>query len=664
MAKKNKFGKLAVNKSLSIDAIEKNKSIQDTKIESNKAKTKNSINHKKQLDSNTWVDIFKILPLLFIVGLLPFIIRLKLVPLEGSFYEFWNGEKINADFFTYYKQIFIYVVTVWALLHTFFFTKKIKFTKAYYFMGAYALLVILSTVFSKYPQIALHGFVERREGMWVILCYLLLMFSTINLVETEKQIKSIIYTLGISGAVISIISIFQYFGMDIFTTEFAKNFMISKATQAKLAEFKINFGEKYAYGVFYNPNYLGGYISFYAPLMLSFAIISKNIRERVLFAVFFILSIFALYGSRSEAGALGTVGAIGLLILVLTARYIIKDKPKEDHKKLLLTRFVPILLALIMLPVSLSYIPIDKNPLTRIRTEAVALFQPSDLKGKDYKEIGPINDIKQIDDETIELVINNNSTYIKIDDYLNINILEEDKIVWNIKINDLIDGNLYYLDDLKSYQAQVLVNKTKNNNVFGIRYSINPYGADLYFIFDKGKLSIGDSFYKKLDINRDLQPSEHIGFTGKGRIASGRGYIWSRSFPIMLENLLVGTGQDCFTIEFPKNDIYGRQVDDHLTRLWVITDKPHSFYIQVGVQSGVLSLIIILIGIFLLLYRNIQDTFFSDVKYNWNIISLGIVGYLISSVFNDSILAISPIIYIFIGICISLTIKNSKERIL
>ena len=202
-------------------------------INQNKDKKKDS-NLRINNHENIWFDIFKILPLLFIVGILPFVIRLKLIPLEGPFYEFWNGEKINADFFTYYKQIFIYVIATWALLHTFFLTKKIKFTKAYYFMGGYAILVILSTVFSKYPQIALNGFVERKEGMWIILCYLLLMFATINLVETEKQIKAIIYTLGISGAVISVISIFQYYGMDIFSTEFAKNFMISKDIQAQI----------------------------------------------------------------------------------------------------------------------------------------------------------------------------------------------------------------------------------------------------------------------------------------------------------------------------------------------------------------------------------------------------------------------------------------------
>lgn len=73
-----------------------------------------------------------------------------------------------------------------------------------------------------------------------------------------------------------------------------------------------------------------------------------------------------------------------------------------------------------MIPVSLSYIPISENPLTRIRTEAVALFQPSDLKGKDYKEIVPINDIKQIDEQTIELKIYGKVTRLNVDKDMNL----------------------------------------------------------------------------------------------------------------------------------------------------------------------------------------------------------------------------------------------------
>ncbi|WP_159446408.1 O-antigen ligase family protein [Acetoanaerobium noterae] len=622
----------------------------DTRINQNALKT-----------SHIYFDLFKILPLLLIVGILPFIIRLKLVPLEGPFYEFWNGQSINPDFFTYYKQIFIYVVTAWALLHTFLFTKKIKFTKAYYFMGAYGFLVILSTIFSKYPQIALHGFNERREGMWIILCYLLLMFSTINLVETEKQIKAIIYTLGASGAIISLISIFQYFGMDIFTTEFAKNIMISSEIQSQVKDFNIKFGEKYSYGVFYNPNYLGGYISFYALLMLSFAIISNNIRERALFAVFFILSMFALYGSRSEAGVLGIVGAIGLLILVFTARYIIKDKPKEEHKKLLLTRFLPILLSLIILPVSLSYIPISDNPLTRIRTEAVTLFQPSDLKGKDYKEIGPINDIKQIDEKTIELKIYGKVTRLNVDKDMNLNLIDDNhKLLFNLKIEGEKQSSGHILG-ITEYPCYINIVDKGNSN-----YSIHYYYNDrtwekLDFLVSNGELSFTTPSFRKVDIQKDLY-AKHIGFEERGKLASGRGYIWSRSIPLVFSNIIVGSGQDTFITEFPQYDIFGRQAENMPQYYWnILTDKPHNTFIQIGIHSGLISLLILLTGIVLLIFKSIKSSLNEgNINITIAIFSSAILGFLLSSVFNDSILAITPMIYILLGINVLGIIKSNN----
>lgn len=629
-----------------------------TKLDSEKK----SINKKSYTNinnsENKLLEIFKVLPLLLIVGILPFVIRLKLIPLQGPFYEFWNGEKINADFFTYYKQIFIYIVTVWALLHTFLFTKKIKFTKAYYFMGAYAVLVILSTIFSKYPQIALHGFVERREGMWVILCYLLLMFSTINLVETEKQIKAIIYTLGISGAVISIISIFQYFGMDIFTTEFVKNFMISKEIQAQIKNFTIQFGEKYSYGVFYNPNYLGGYISFYAPLMLSFVIISKNVKEKVMFAVFFILSIFALYGSHSEAGVLGTAGAIGLLILVLVARHIIKDKPEEEHKKLLLTRFVPILLAIIMLPVGLSYIPISENPLTRIRTEAVALFQPSDLKGKDYKEIGPINDIKQIDEQTIELKIYGKVTRLNVDKDMNLNLYDgENNLLFNQKLTPELETS-NQIQNIKQYLCYINT-KDLGNNSYGLFYYYNDKWEQLYFIVNNGNLYLSDDSFSPIDLQEKYNQAKFVGFLGKGKVASNRGYIWSRSIPLILDNIIIGTGQDTFIIEFPQKDLIGK-LGEKIWPLLMITDKPHNTFIQIAIHSGFISLIIFLISIIIMIKKSIVQLIFSNSKLVYLI--TGLIGFVLSSIFNDSILALTPIFYILLGTQINIINEIAKAE--
>jgi len=608
-------------------------------------------------------EIFEVLPIILLVIFLPFIIRLKIIPLDGFFYDFWTGERYNADFFTYFKQIFIYIITGWSILNTYLFTKDIKFHKLYYFVGIYAFLVILSTVFSDFFSIALHGFNERREGMWIVLCYLLLFISAMNLVKKENQVKIVIYSLAISGMLISIISIFQYYGFDIFSSDFGQKIIISKEILNQLDEVILKFGKKYSYGVFYNPNYLGGYISFYAPLMLSYAIVSKNMREKVLFAVFFILSIFALYGSRSEAGAVGTLIAIGILAIVLVSRYIIKDRTKEEYKKLLFTRIVPVFLAIIILPLSLSYLPIEQNPITRIKTQAIELFKPSELQGEDYKEIGPINDIKQIDDNSIEVVVRNNSNIIKIDNKSIVSILDKDsKVLWKKNIKNTEEKN-YKIEKNDKYDSRILIKKTADINKYGIRYYIRTHSCFLYFIVDDGDINIANSRYKPLDLEKDFSVAKHIGFEGKGKLASGRGYIWSRSLPIMFDNIIIGTGQDTFVTKFPQYDIYGKQVELSLYNLWTLIDKPHNTYIQIGIHSGLLSLIIVLTGLLILLYKSFKNVIFDDEYLDFNIISFGILGFMISSIFNDSIIAITPIVYILIGINVVGLIKTKNKKV-
>lgn len=632
-----------------------------TNIKNIKNNNSNKVNFFQE--NNSLVEIIKILPLIIMIFVLPFIIRLKLIPLQEPFYGFWKGEKINSDFFTYYKQIFIYLITAWTLLHTFLFTKKIKFTKAYYFLAGYALLVTLSTIFSKYPQIALNGFIERKEGMWVVLCYILLMISSFNLIESKQQLKLMLYSLGISGAFVSLISIFQYYGMDLFSTEFAKNFMISKEIQAQIKEFNIKFGDKYSYGVFYNPNYLGGYISFYAPLMLSFAIISKGIKEKIIFAVFFILSIFALYGSRSEAGVVGTLIAIGILAIVLVSRHIIKDKPKETHKRLLFTRIVPIFLAIIILPLSLSYLPVEQNPITRIKTQVIELFKPSDLKGKDYKEIGPINDIKQIDEQTIELKLYNTITRLNVDKNMNLKIFDKDNnILLNTKVipEEKMEQQISNITDYFCY----LKIKDLGNGNYGIHYYYNnDKWEKLDFLVYNGEIRFTTPSFKIVNIEKDLY-AKHIGFEGKGNIGSNRGYIWSRSIPLVLEHLIIGSGQDTFITEFPQYDIYGRQAEGMPQYYWnILTDKPHNTYLQIGIHSGLLSLIIVLAGLLSLLYKSFKNVIFDDEYLDFNIISFGILGFMISSIFNDSIIAITPIVYILLGINVVGLIKTKNKKV-
>lgn len=80
--------------------------------------------------------------------------------------------------------------------------------------------------------------------------------------------------------------------------------------------------------------------------------------------------------------------------------------------------------------------------------------------------------------------------------------------------------------------------------------------------------------------------------------------------------------------------------------------KPHNMYLQIGVQTGVLSLLA-----FLLLYG---FYFVESLRCYWNssgkaqhLVGIGIFlepfGYMISCIFNDSTVTVAPLFWCLLG---------------
>ncbi len=85
------------------------------------------------------------------------------------------------------------------------------------------------------------------------------------------------------------------------------------------------------------------------------------------------------------------------------------------------------------------------------------------------------------------------------------------------------------------------------------------------------------------------------GGTGHEDAASGRVYIWSRAIPLLRDTLVVGYGPDTFAAAFPQQDFAGKYLAYGTSEMLV--DKPHNFYLQTALSSGVLS-VIVLLGLF------------------------------------------------------------------
>lgn len=70
---------------------------------------------------------------------------------------------------------------------------------------------------------------------------------------------------------------------------------------------------------------------------------------------------------------------------------------------------------------------------------------------------------------------------------------------------------------------------------------------------------------------------------------TGRGYIWLNTLPVLKECLIIGKGAGEFCFYYPQNDIVGA-LNTHGTAN-LLTDKPHSMYLEIAVSCGIPALL-------------------------------------------------------------------------
>ncbi len=83
-----------------------------------------------------------------------------------------------------------------------------------------------------------------------------------------------------------------------------------------------------------------------------------------------------------------------------------------------------------------------------------------------------------------------------------------------------------------------------------------------------------------------------VNVEGYERLGSGRAYIWSRTLPMLKETILYGKGTDTFVVHFPQHDLIGKT---NMGNARIVVDKPHNYYMLIGVTSGVVSLVSVLV---------------------------------------------------------------------
>lgn len=591
---------------------------------------------------------YLLLPLMFLLAVVPLIVYLKVVQLTGASFDFWTGQKENLDFFSYYKMVWILIssilaVVVLALVVMFYGFDRIRGSYYYIPIAVYAFFVILSTEFSQYTDISLTGFTDRYEGMYVLLAYMAVLFVTINLVNKEQHIKVLLGALFAGAVIIAIIGVFQYIGYDIFKSAFGKSLILPAAYKQMADKLQFQFAKHWIYSTLYHIDYVGSYMAMLFPLTFTLFVLTKRGWLKALFAGLSLLMAVNWIGSNSRAGMLGGVLAL-IILMIMINKYILRNW------KYFVGGFV--ILGLVVF--GLNYISkgylgsrigslvSDAAKITgttgKDDSKANSLLQGLDIKGNQATLVTPT--------ETLKFAVNGGQlTFMDKDDHP-IGIKFEQSTG---KIN--LQDNRY--KDFKLTQG-----KFNTMNALQLEKGI----LKLNFSLANNKVALLNGKGQVVNI----QPVEKWGFEGKELLGSSRGYIWSRSIPLLKHTLFVGYGPDTFAIYFPQNDFMGKFYA-YYGDMWQIIDKPHDLYLQVGLNTGIISLLALLslfIAYFIrsakLYIKNDYDDFVSRAGVG---IFVAVCGYLGAAFFNDSVVSVAPVFWVLLGLGISINYMLEQKNL-
>lgn len=568
-----------------------------------------------------------LLPIALAISVVQLIVFMKIDWLSELVKNNWYGDDYYADFFSYYKSKWVIIFTVAAIVFFLVYSlvKGFKFNKSFLYIpaAAYALLIIISTVTSEHKEVALNGFVARYEGMWVLLCYLILMVITFNLVKDESQIKFLLGVLLISAAIIALIGTFQFFDMDIFRTDLGKLAILPKEFKASREGLEFTFAESNVYSTFSNPNYVGSYVALLLPIAFVAFLVFKKIYMKIAAGLLMIILLISLIGSRSSAGIVGVIFS-GILALIIFRKEIFKRK------------WIPITVAA---GVIIAFVGVNLATggavVSRIKGEVKNAFDGA-----------PSFDLQDIifKDNSVAIVTGTETLVIEIDE----------------------EGKLQCYDTNHHNIETRIVEREKD---YVIRFIDERYNEKYHYLIIEGSLikvyqkhaffelyTMQDGSIQFIGLRGELidtiEKPENLGFAGKERLGSSRGYIWSRTLPLLKNAFLKGFGPDNYSLAFPQYDYIGK-LRAFRNGTNMIVDKPHNMYLQIATNTGVLSLIafLVLAGIYVI------QSFITYVKIEKNFMTfagaaifLAICGYLVTNFFNDSVVGIAPIFWVLLGL--------------
>lgn len=610
-------------------------------------------NKRKQPQKEQKYPLGLLLPIIAFLAIIPLITMMHQYSTNLDQFEWFTTYADATDFFLYFKMVWIILAcgyVIFCMIYLFFAEEKDPlWIKQLIPMAVYCGLALLSAVASKYSGFSFHGIFEQFESVWVLVGYGLMVYYSFFIMQNESALKRTMNWFMIGIAIMAFLGLTQVFRHDFFQTSFGQS-LIKPSTYTEQLVFNFEPGRPYM--TLYNPNYVGFYVALTIPVLLTILLAVQKIWQKIASALLIIAMLLILFASQSRAGIVALVVSLFVMLLCMRKVFIKNWKIGVGGIILIIAAFLFVNNmngnVLINRLQGMFTSEAEYYPLKEIQTNnnnVTVVYQSAD---RNTAENGKVTK----DDQLVIKMLQDSkgADYFELKDGSKKDVpfsLSEDGITYTI--SDPRFPFSFYVSRDDSFQGFIL---TIDGYQWSFSNLMNTEGQKGYYC--RG----GNNAMMKLARITDSVPylDKHY------KLANMRGYIWDRTIPLLKKYFFLGSGPDTFIIAFPNNDLVGMYNSGHINEL---VTKPHCMYLQVGVQTGVLSLIALLIFFGWYLIDSLLIYWRCHYSEYMTFIGVGIfgavIGYLILSLTNDSCVALSPIFYTLIGIGLGINHKIRKD---
>ena len=586
-------------------------------------------NLRKWIKGSGAGKILLLLPIMIAIAVIPLIMRVKDYDPQLGKYDWFPNVMGRLDIFMFYKSYattLLFAVLVIGLVYLYL-SRKLVVEWMFLPLGLYLVLILLSSIYTISEFHTWNGFMDMFESAFTLLTYCLICYFSYTVIHTEKQIKAVFGVSAISFVILGVIGISQFFRHDLFALSGIRNLLFPVSLKSLEATYGIHLNDGIVYLTLFNSNYVGVYSCLVVPLLLVLTFTVRKKRFLPFYILAAILILVSLVGSNSKTA---------VLTLIPCAIFAVCYFGKRN-----LGRLIPVLILYILIFVGLNELqpaPVFQSAIDRLETVPVA--------NKEYA-------LKAItlNDEQYFISYRERKISVRYDE-------QDGKLIPIVKSED---GQQLKLDTAIEQQVRQYTVKDADFNglVFAENtdkdgnkgFSVKSEGSSFFIFYSSVKQTyLYTNFYGKHTKIYASDTCDLPVFHLMGGY-SGRGYIWSKTLPLLRHTLILGTGPDTYAIAFPQED-YVSLVQNGCES--VMITKPHCMFMQIGVQTGVLSLIAVLI-FYIWYFIQSFSLYRKGELQTWKervgaAIYISTIGFMIASLINDSTVGVSIIFWTLLGI--------------